>query len=392
MLRSGISTLSRLLCLTPLLWIGANFKLSAQCLTVTTSNVSEQTTGCLQTSGTVSVNAGNTVTYNAGSTIYLQQGFHAYPNSSFVAQIGNGNTNQPVITTTSLPSGTVGTFYSSTLQATETSCNGSFTWTMTGPSINLTLTTGGSLSGYPSAAGTSYFTFTATDSSGRASTPVSLSVTISTGGGTNISITTTAIPGATLSSNGLLSGTPVVANSFPFAVSVTDTANHSTSGSFTISAATNSSTILGNSYLHSNLGYLPVSFYSYSNPTSNAYYRFYYPNTGQSSCPPGSTVRGCFQSALSSLRAQGVSGVRIFIQLCDSSSQAFPQASQAGKDCGTPLQTWSTGAWNPAANNGQATWLANLTTFFTDVKNAGINNVAITIEHSEGVTDQLGTC
>jgi hypothetical protein len=88
------------------------------------------------------------------------------------------------------------------------------------------------------------------------------------------------------------------------------------------------------------------------------------------SCPSGASVRSCFQTVLANMRAQGVSGVRIFVTLCDSSSQALV-------NCGQP---WTNVSWNPNVNPG-LTWINNVNAFFTDVRNAGIQNVGITFVH-----------
>jgi hypothetical protein len=69
------------------------------------------------------------------------------------------------ITTTSLSSGVVGTAYSTTLQSTGGA--GEITWTLTSGSLptGLSLSTSGTISGTPTAAGNPSFTVTATDSS-----------------------------------------------------------------------------------------------------------------------------------------------------------------------------------------------------------------------------------
>ncbi len=89
---------------------------------------------------------------------------------------------------------------------------------------------------------------------------------------------------------------------------------------------------------------------------------------GNSSCPSGSTVRGCFQTILGQLKSQGVTGIRVFMTLCDSSSQAFV--------CGGNYQTLS---WNPGNNPTQQTWITNVSNFFEDVAAAGIPNVTLTL-------------
>ncbi len=68
------------------------------------------------------------------------------------------------------------------------------------------------------------------------------------------------------------------------------------------------------------------------------------------------------------MRAQHASGVRVFLTLCDASSLAF-------NNCGQPYTAIS---WNPSGGY-QQTWIQNLTNFFQDVHNAGIQNVTITL-------------
>jgi hypothetical protein len=84
----------------------------------------------------------------------------------------------PNITTTVLPTGTVGTFYSSNLTATGTT---PITWSVTSgnstlTTANLTLTSGGLLSGTPANNVTGFVTFQATNSVGNANTTLSLTV------------------------------------------------------------------------------------------------------------------------------------------------------------------------------------------------------------------------
>lgn len=89
----------------------------------------------------------------------------------------------PSIATASLPNGSVGTSYSTTLQASGGA--GALTWGLAGGSAlpaGLSLSTAGAISGTPTAAGTTNITFKVTDSSGGQPGPVSqtkqLSVTI----------------------------------------------------------------------------------------------------------------------------------------------------------------------------------------------------------------------
>ena len=150
---------------------------------------------------------------------------------------------------TTLPSGTVGAGYSQTITAGGGTGTGySFSFTGTLPA-GLTLSSGGLLSGTPSTSGTSSFTVKATDSGGNTGTqaynltigagvtlsPTTLpngtvgsgySQTITASGGTgtgySFSFTGTLPAGLTLSSGGLLSGTPTATGASSFTVKATD--------------------------------------------------------------------------------------------------------------------------------------------------------------------------
>ncbi len=162
----------------------------------------------------------------------------------------------PSITTTSLTSGTVGTAYSATLQASGGA--GTLTWSLaSGSSLpaGLSLSGTGTISGTPTAAATTTFTVKVTDSSGAQGGPLSatqkLSATINpialtvtttslsdgiagtaysaslaaTGGTGSISwsVTTGNLPGGlTLSGSGDISGTPTAAGTTNFTVTATD--------------------------------------------------------------------------------------------------------------------------------------------------------------------------
>ena len=144
------------------------------------------------------------------------------------------------------------------------------------------------------------------------------------------------------------------------------------------------------SYLQVNLSFMPFSYYSsspnFNSPTctlnnQNCYfpaasYTFseVFNGTTYSSCPAGASVRGCFQTILGQLHAQGVSGVRVFVLLCDPSSQAFYESNGTSM-CGMP---WQDVSWNPSTNSVQQTWINNVGAFFQDVINAGITNLHIT--------------
>ena len=115
-------------------------------------------------------------TGNIGGTgTGIQYGYGYLANGSF--GYGYGNEVCPLaVTTASLAGGTVGTAYSQALAGTGGA--GTYTWTETGALPGgLTLSTAGTLSGTPTAAGTFPFTVTMTDANAQVKT-ASLSLTI----------------------------------------------------------------------------------------------------------------------------------------------------------------------------------------------------------------------
>jgi hypothetical protein len=119
------------------------------------------------------------------------------------------------------------------------------------------------------------------------------------------------------------------------------------------------------SYLQANLGWMPFNLYNTTNLAGTSGFGGTVNGTYYSSCPSGASVEGCFQTIMGQLRAQAVTGVRIFIPLCDAFPTCGPSAS-----------------WNPGQNQAQQTWITNVGNFFYDVKTAGIQNVTITITGS----------
>jgi hypothetical protein len=159
------------------------------------------------------------------------------------------------VTSTSLSQGQVGASYALTLSASGGTPG--YSWTMASGSLpaGLTLSSGGVISGTPTASGTFGFSVEVTDSGSPAQTQtVSLSLTISAAGATPLAITSSnlangtsgasysvmlsvaggtpgytwtmasgSLPaGLTLSSGGVISGTPTVSGTFNFSVKVTD--------------------------------------------------------------------------------------------------------------------------------------------------------------------------
>jgi sugar lactone lactonase YvrE len=167
----------------------------------------------------------------------------------------------PTITispTTLAAAGTVGTAYSATLTASGGTMPYAFAITSGALPGGITLSTGGVLSGTPSASGTFTFTVTATDSSpapgpytgmatymltvnaavsaptitiapttvAAATVGTAYSATLTASGGTMpyaFAVASGALPGGiTLSTGGVLSGTPTASGTFTFSVTATD--------------------------------------------------------------------------------------------------------------------------------------------------------------------------
>jgi hypothetical protein len=170
--------------------------------------------------------------------------------ANFTLQI---NPTPLVFSGSTLANGTVGSEYSATL--TASGGNTPYSYAVTNGSLpsGLTLSTGGVISGTPTATGTSTFTVTVTDSTVPAGQTTSASFTITvgaapltintalptaglgtaysdqigiTGGVPPYTVTVTSTgslpPGIMLSNSGLLSGTPTAVGSYTFDVQVTD--------------------------------------------------------------------------------------------------------------------------------------------------------------------------
>ncbi|HEY0905723.1 MAG TPA: putative Ig domain-containing protein, partial [Methylophilus sp.] len=164
--------------------------------------------------------------------------------------------------TTSLPNGSAGVAYSSTITATGGTSPYNYSVSAGTPPPGLSLSAAGTLSGTPSAVGSYSFTVLATDASGStgvqsysvtiaassiAISPASLTSgtawvaytqTLSASGGTapyTYAITTGALPtGLSLSAAGSLSGTPTATGTFNFTVNATDSTSSSGSKSYSL--------------------------------------------------------------------------------------------------------------------------------------------------------------
>jgi hypothetical protein len=159
------------------------------------------------------------------------------------------------------PPGWTNTVYSDTL--TESGGTAPFTWTVSSGSLpaGISLSAFGTLSGTPTATGTSSFTVKVTDANGQAATQAT-SLTVNVGvsttfaappaGQTGVAYTDTLTatggtapytwsvnagslpPGITLTSAGVLAGTPTTAGSYPFTVNVIDQNNGIATTSITL--------------------------------------------------------------------------------------------------------------------------------------------------------------
>jgi len=170
-----------------------------------------------------------------------------------------------VITTTSLPNGTAGTAYSSSVSATGGTSP--YTWAVSAGALpaGLVLSSGGGISGTPSAAGSSTFALKVTDSSGGTSSQTytvsiapglvimttslpsgyvgnAYSATLAASGGTTPytwSILSGLIPPGTslTTTTGTISGTPTSSGTYAVTVQVTDAVGHQISANLSIVVA-----------------------------------------------------------------------------------------------------------------------------------------------------------
>lgn len=174
-----------------------------------------------------------------------------------------------ITTGTTLPVGYVGSNYSQTLAATGGSGTG-YAWAVAGGSTlpgGLSLSSSGVLSGKPTTSGTSTVSITVTDSASNTATAtfsltINPGVTITTASTLSVGYQGTAYPGTTmaatggtgtgytwtwaaasgstlpaglsLSSTGVISGTPTASGTFSIIITVTDSASNTASGTFSL--------------------------------------------------------------------------------------------------------------------------------------------------------------
>ena len=212
------------------------------------------------TSGPATI-AGNTVTLTGAGTVVLGASQAATANYAAATASTSFAVNPALSVTTSstLNSGSVGIFYSQSLAASGGSGSG-YTWTVTGgasqlAALNLSLSTSGVLSGTSSSSGSASFTTQVTDSQSHTATATfsltiyagltvtttslpatnvgtSYSQTLAAAGGTGTGYTWTAAAsnlstyGLSLSSAGVVTGTPTQAGTASFTANVKDSNNN----------------------------------------------------------------------------------------------------------------------------------------------------------------------
>jgi hypothetical protein len=172
--------------------------------------------------------------------------------------------------------------------------------------------------------------------------------------------------GLSLSAGGVLSGTPTRGGqTYGFWIRVTDSLGATATKTFTLAIGPAVQPVYGPSRLEVGLSYMPFDEYDFAHPASSKV---------PYSCPPGSSIRSCFQTVLAELRAQGVSGVRIFFGLCGTDSTPLV-------NCG---QNWTQVCYKGNLDPPDLTWINRVKDFFGDVRNAGIQNITLTPVHVGG--------
>ena len=220
------------------------------------------------------------------------------------------------VTTSSLPSGTVGSSYSQTLVATGGTSP--YTWAVTSGSLpgGVSLTSG-IISGIPSWATSYTFTVTATDAAtpipqttsvtltitiasaittlaiatatipdGSAGSPYAQTLTASGGsGGYTWSVLAGTLPaGLVLASNGALTGTPATANVYSFTVQCADAASHAATQAYTVTIAASGDLVITTTPV---LGARVSSLYTYAPAALGGKTPYTWSATG---LPPGISI------------------------------------------------------------------------------------------------------
>ena len=111
-------------------------------------------------------------------------------NGTLTGEVGGSGTVTPKITTDSLPNGTVGESYTATLEAT----GNNITWSASGLPAGLTLNSDGTITGTPTAEGTSTVTVKAENSAGSTSKDYTLNIKPATVSVTGVNLNKTSLP------------------------------------------------------------------------------------------------------------------------------------------------------------------------------------------------------
>jgi large repetitive protein len=269
------------------------------------------------------------------------------------------------VTTSTLPSGVVGSGYSVSLAAVGGATP--YSWTVSGLPAGLSASPAGAITGTPTVAGTSSLSVTATDAAGAKAT-ASLSLTIvatrvsvgtatlppgvvgvayqaslaATGGVAPFAWTVTGLPAGLSSSSGSISGTPTVAGAFTITATVIDGSRTQASATLTLTIAQTALTIststlpsatLGTPYstaIRADGGTPPVSFSATGLPAGLALSA-----GGTLSGVP--TVQGSFTVAVSVTDSAGASAARSYTLAV--AMPAVPPLSINGlSDTANPLQ------------------------------------------------------
>lgn len=259
---------------------------STQSVTLTASGTAATTVNSAAVTGTGFTLSGTTfpITMNPGQTLTLQVGFsptvagaatgaivvssNASSGSTSTVSLNGTGAAGLMITTTTLPAAVVGTPYQASLQVTGGTAP--YTWTLASGSFPaaISLATNGSIAGTPTTAGSSTFTVRVTDSTSATNTATfaitvngSLSITttsVATGivgtaytqalaasGGTPAytwSLASGTLPsGLSLTSAGIISGTPTTAGAYSFTVQVRDSASATKTATFAATVTTSTS-------------------------------------------------------------------------------------------------------------------------------------------------------
>ncbi len=294
----------------------------------------------------------------------------------------------PSITTTSLASGTAGTAYSATLQASGGA--GTLTWSLASGSTlpaGLSLSSSGAISGTPTSPEVSNFTVKVTDSSGaqggRLSATQQLSITIkpapltitttslsngvvgiaysaslSASGGTGTiswNVSSGSLPaGLNLSASGAISGTPTAAGAAPFTVTAADSGTPQQTSNQSLSITINPQ--------------LTITTTTLPNGVVSAAYSASLQSSGGVGTITWSVTSGTLPAGLSMNSSGAISGTP--------TTAIASSFTVAAKDSGTPQQTVQQAL--------SITVYAGLTITTTSLPNGTVNSAYSVTLHSGG--------